>query len=127
MKKLTVLPALILGLSILGFVGCSKDGSVDTAKVQSAFQSASTVDRAEVDKAVTAIKAGDYAGALASLQKAAASVQLTPEQKSSLQELISQVQAKITELAKKAVGDSTKARQTGAEKTATDLQKTLGK
>lgn len=127
MKKLGLITTLILSIGLLGLVGCSKGGGIDTAKVQSAFQTASTVDKAEVDKAITAIKAGDFAGALPSLQKAVASAKLTEEQKSALQDLINEVQAKLSEAAKKAVDGATKAMKEGADKAATDLQKAVGK
>lgn len=127
MKKLGFITTLVLSISLLGLVGCSKSGGIDTTKVQSAFQTASTVDKAEVEKAITAIKAGDFAAALASLQKAVASANVTAEQKSSLQDLINEVQAKVSDAAKKAVSDATKAAKEGADKTATDLQKAIGK
>ena len=98
--------------------GCSGSG-VDTSKVQSAFSSAPAVDKADVDAAVSAVKAGNYSGALASLQKAAANAKLTADQKAAIQDLISQIQAKLADAAKQA-GDA-------ANKTAGDLQKSLGK
>jgi len=127
MKKLAFITTLLLSIGLLGLVGCSKGGGLDTSKLESAFQSASAVDKAEVDKAISAVKSGDFAGALGSLQKAAASVNLTPEQKSSVQDLISQLQGKVGEAAKQAVDDTTKAVKEGADKAATDLQKAVGK
>lgn len=127
MKKIAFLTTLILSLGLLGLVGCSKGGGVDTSKLQNAFQSASNVDKAEVEKAISAVKSGDFAGALASLQKAAASVNLTEEQKTSIQDLISQVQAKLGDAAKQAVSETSQAVKEGADKAAADLQKAVGK
>ena len=132
MKKLFYAITAIVGLGLLGLCGCSKEGgtagaAVDTAKVESAFQSAEAADKTEVQNAITAIKGGKYSDALASLQKAAASVKLTPEQKSALEALINEVKAKIGDAAKKTVDETTKAAKEGADKAATDLQKAVGK
>jgi hypothetical protein len=87
--------------------------------VQSAFSSAPTVEKADVDAAVSAVKSGNYQDALASLKKVAANAKLTPEQQTAMQDLMTQIQAKIADAAKQA-GDS-------ATKVAGDLQKSLGK
>ena len=63
MKKLAFVTTLILGIGLLGLVGCSKPAGIDISKLESAFQTASAVDKAEVDKAITAVKAGDFSGA----------------------------------------------------------------
>lgn len=127
MKKLGFITALILSIGFLGLVGCSKKDGVDTSKVQAAFQPVLDADKADVDKAISLIQAGDYAGALTSLEKAAANIKITPEQKAALQDLITQVQNKVGEVAKKAVDDTSKALKEGADKTASDLQKAVGK
>ena len=127
MKKLAFVTTLILGIGLLGLVGCSKPAGIDISKLESAFQTASAVDKAEVDKAITAVKAGDFSGALASLQKAAASVNLTPEQKSSIEDLITQLKSKVGETVKAAVDDTTKAVKEGADKAATDVRKAVSK
>ncbi|MBM3858290.1 MAG: hypothetical protein FJ395_01420 [Verrucomicrobia bacterium] len=44
---------------------------------------------------MSAIKAGDYAGALAKLQAAAAQAKLTDAQKQALQDVIAQVQKQV--------------------------------
>jgi len=73
-------------------------------------------DRVEIDKAITAVKAGDYAAAVASLKKAAENVQLTPDQQKAIKDLLVQVQAKlgpasgaVTEAIKKAGDEAGKA------------------
>jgi hypothetical protein len=129
MKKLLVVFAAVVGFAVIGLVGCSKSGGggVDTAKVESAFQAVAQADKAEVEKALTCVKSGDYSGALASLQKAAANVKLTPEQQQSLKDLVSQIQTKVADTAKQAVDDTTKAAKEGASKAADDLKKAVGK
>jgi hypothetical protein len=127
MKKLQYVAAAIISVALLGLAGCTKEGGVDTAKVESAFQTASAVDKAEVQTAISAVKAGDYSSALASLQKAVANVKLTPEQKSALEDLINQVTAKVGNAVKKAGEDTSKAAQDAGNKTAGDLQKAVGK
>jgi hypothetical protein len=130
-KMLEVSLAAILGITLCGISGCSKSGGgVDTAKLQSAFQSAPPVDKAEVDNAISAVKSGNYAGALASAQKVATKTNLTPEQKSAVQDFISQVQSKGLGLGEKAVGgagDAANQAGQGAGKASEDLQKSLKK
>jgi hypothetical protein len=118
MKKVISPLAFVFALSVFVFTGCS-GSNVDTSKVQSAFSSAPAGDKANVDAAVASVKSGDYSGALASLQKAASNTKLTEEQKAAVQDLIQQIQAKLTEGANK-VSDA-------ASKSAGDLQKSLGK
>jgi hypothetical protein len=127
MKKMLVLFTVISGLAFLACSGCSKSGGVDTSKVESAFTATPQADRSDVDKAVACVKAGDYPGALTSLQKAASNLKLTPEQQQALQDLMAQVQAKVSETVKKAADDASKGAKEGANKAAGDLQKSLGK
>jgi len=110
-------------------VGCSKEG-VDTAGVEKAFSSADAGLKSSADKVIAAVKSGDYAGATAELKKLAAEVKLTPEQKQSLQDLLAQVQSKVTDVAKDAAGSAEKAvKDAGdaASKAAEDAKKALGK
>src|SRR5579872_6066399 len=121
----------IAGCVLLGVAGCSRSGgNIDTSRVQSAFQSAPPADKAEAQNAVSEVKAGNYAGALASLQKVAASANLTPEQKSAVQDLVGQVRAKATGMGEKAMGaagDAANQAGQGAGKSADDLQKSFKK
>jgi hypothetical protein len=107
MKSYLRLLPLVIGLAAL-ITACSKSG-VDTSKLQRAFGPAEAELKAGVDKAVAAVKAQDYQGALAALQEVAAKAKLTPEQQQAIQEVIAQVQAKIAELAGKASEGATKA------------------
>jgi hypothetical protein len=96
--------------AVLAFTGCSKtDGGLDTAKVEAAFAAAQQTDKAELQAALNSLKAGDYPAALASLQKAAANVKLTPEQKTALADLVVQVKARAGDLVKQATETASQA------------------
>lgn len=127
MNKLLLTVSIIAGLAVFGLTGCSKTETgtttIDTAKVQSAFSTASAVDKAEVEKAITAVKAGDYATALTSLKQAAASVNLTPEQQQSLKDLLAQVQTKLSAGVGEAVNKAKDAAADAASKTTAELPK----
>lgn len=128
MRKVIVSLATLLGITLLAVTGCSKPQGVDTAKAESAFQSASGSEKSNFDQAVSAAKAGDYAGAVAALQKVAASAKLTPEQKVALEDLMTQVKAKVSEMAGKAADTAGKAVEDAsksATKAADDMQKKL--
>ena len=63
------------------FVGCTKNSSnVDTAPVERSFASAEPTTKTTAEKAVSAIKAGDYASGLTELKTLASNAKLTPEQ-----------------------------------------------
>lgn len=103
--------SLIVGLALV-LVGCGKNESgIDVSKLQNAFSSANAPAKAEVDKAITAIKAGEYSQALSSLGAAAKEAKLTPEQQAAINDVVGQVKAKVkgavqegAEQAKKAAG-----------------------
>jgi outer membrane protein assembly factor BamD (BamD/ComL family) len=116
MKSLTSLlvGALVITISLLG---CSKKGSVDTSELQSSFKSAEPATRSDVDKAVAAIKDGNYSDAIAQLQRVTKKAQLTPEQQQAIKDTITAIQKHMAEIANKAAGE--------ARKTAEDLKKSL--
>ena len=93
--------------------------SVDTSKLEAAFQTAEPAVKSAVDTAVTAIKGADYSGAVTQLQSLAGKFQLTPEQQQAVNDVIAKVQKALTDVSAKAAGD--------ASKTATDMTKSLGK
>jgi len=129
MKRASILAALLAALS-LGLTACNKDGSVDTSKVESTFSSAESPSKADVDKVVTAVKAGDYAGAVASLQKVASNAKLTPEQQTAVKDLLAQVEAKAKEALGKAgeqAADAAKKAQDAAGKALQDAGGALKK
>ncbi len=104
----------------LALVGCNKNkANVDTAPVEKSFASAEPTIKTSADKAVSAIKAGDYAGALTELKTLAGNAKLTPEQQQALKDVMAQVQKAVTEMATKAQGEAGKA--------VGDLQKSLPK
>ena len=103
----------------LFFVGCGKKSSVDTGQLQSSFKSADSATQGDVDKAVASVKDGNYSQALSQLQGLAKKAKLTPEQQQAIKDVIAQVQQQITEMGNKAAA--------GAQKSASDLQKSLPK
>ncbi len=111
---------LVMAALTLAFAGCSKNkANVDTAPVEKSFTSADTTTKTSADKAVSAIKAGDYAGALTELKTLASNAKLTPEQQQAIKDVMAQVQQALTQAATKVQGDATKA--------VGDLQKSLPK
>jgi hypothetical protein len=100
----------------LALVGCGKKG-VSTSKLESSFKSADAATQSDVDKAVSAIKAGNYSEALTDLQRLAGKAKLTAEQQQAINDVMAQVQQKITEAANKAAAE--------AQKAAGDLKKSL--
>ena len=115
--KFTQTCALFLAAAMVAFVGCKKSGSVDTSKLESSFASAPAADKGSADKVVTAVKSGDYAGALAELKTLAGKASLTAEQQQAIKDVMAQVQQLVTDTAQKAAGEAGKA--------AEDLQKSL--
>src|SRR2546427_2116800 len=109
----------ILAATTLLASGCGKKSSVDTAPLEKSFASAEPANKAAADKAVSAIKAEDYSGATAQLQKLASETKLTPEQQQAIKDTLAQVQKQLTDAAAKVSKDGQKA--------ASDLQKSLPK
>jgi hypothetical protein len=113
-----LLSALIV--SVLALTACSKSGgSVDAGPVEKSFAAAEPGLKAAADKAVTSIKGADYGAATAELQKLAANVKLTDEQKKAINDVLAQVQKAVAEMSMKATGEAGKALG--------DAQKTIGK
>ncbi len=103
----------------LAIVGCSKKSAVDTAPLEQSFKSADPAAQSSAEKAVTAIKSADFAGALTELQSLAKNAKLTPEQRRDVEDLVAQVQKALTETASKAAGE--------ASKSLDDMKKSLPK
>ena len=113
--------------------GCAKKDGNNTAKLDAAFQSASTDLQALYNEAVVAIQSADYPAALNLLNKLAAHAQLTPEQKQAVLDMIEQVKkvggaalSGATQAADKAAQDAGKAAE-GATKALDDAKKLLPK
>jgi len=113
---------ILISLSIAAAVcltACAKKSSVDTAPLEKNFTSAEPTMQTTADKAVSAIRAGDYAGALTELKTLAGNAKLTPEQQQAVKDVMAQVEAAINEAATKMKEQATK----GVE----DLKKSLPK
>ncbi len=107
LSKWTVLSMTAVALA---FVGCSKSQSnVDPAPVEKSFASAEPTTKTTADKAVTAIKAGDFTSALSELKTLAGNAKLTAEQQQAIKDVTAQVQKAITDMAAKAQGEAGKA------------------
>src|ERR1043165_4418933 len=108
-----LIQTIITGMAVLAFAlaGCKKSGGVDTQPLEKNFASAEPAAKSSSDKAVAAIKAGNYSEGLAELGKLAQQAKLTPEQQQAVKDTIEQV--------KKQLADT-------MDKTAKDLNKTAG-
>ena len=93
MKKLLLQLLLLAGLMAWGPAGCSNK-EIDTAKLQTAFQSAPEGVRADLDQGITAIKDGKFPEALKDLQKVAFEAKMSPEQRLTLEDAIKKVKAR---------------------------------
>ena len=101
---------LTMVAAALGLVGCSKNSSnVDTAPVEKSFASAEPTTKTTADRAVSAIKAGDYTSALNELKTLASNAKLTPEQQQAIKDVMAQVQKAISDMATKVQGEAGKA------------------
>jgi tRNA C32,U32 (ribose-2'-O)-methylase TrmJ len=87
-----------------GLAGCGKKG-VNTSNLQSSFKSADAATQGDVDKVISAIKAGNYPEAMTDLQRLAAKAKLTAEQQQAIKDVMTQVQQQMTEAANKAAGE----------------------
>jgi hypothetical protein len=110
---------MMVAATTLALVGCKKGGSVDTSNMEKSFASADAAAKSSAEKAVTAIKSADYAGALAELKTLGEKAKLTPEQQQAIKEVMAQLQQLVADTASKAAGDASKA--------VGDLQKSLKK
>lgn len=111
---------LTMVAAVLACANCSKNSpQVDTAPVEKSFSSAEPTTKTTADKAVSAIKTGDYSSALNELKTLAGNAKLTPEQQQAIKDVMAQVQTAIASMATKVQGDASKA--------ADNLQKSLPK
>ena len=87
MKKMLLRLLLLAGLMTWGVTGCSNH-EVDTAKLQTAFQSQTPEVRAMLDKGVAAIQAAKFSEALTDLQKVAYAAKMDKDQRLILEDAI---------------------------------------
>jgi hypothetical protein len=88
----------------VALAGCAKQqqATVDTAPMEKSFSAAEPTTKSSADKVVSAVKSGDYAGAMTELKTLAGNAKLTPEQQQAVKDVMAQVQNAIMETANKA-------------------------
>jgi hypothetical protein len=102
MKLNSLLLAFIASITI-ALTACDGSGaSVDTSRLTSSFSSAEAGLKSSADAAATAIKKGDYNGALTQLQSLAGNAKITDEQKKAVADVIEQVKKAMADMAAKA-------------------------
>jgi hypothetical protein len=92
--RLTLFTLLLLLLPLSLFPGCGKKSTVDTTKLDYSFQTADQTNQAAVNQAIESIDKGDSATALDKLKKVASDPKLSPEQKTSVANVIQQLENK---------------------------------
>jgi outer membrane protein assembly factor BamD (BamD/ComL family) len=111
MTKWNSLFALLI-MAALTLVGCAKNdssGTVDTTRMETAFSTAEAPTQTRAQKAVTALKTGDYTSAVAQLKDLANDAKVTPEQKKAVMDTLAAAQEKIAKLTEKAAENAGKA------------------
>ena len=93
MKKMLLPLLLLAGLLASGATGCSKQ-EIDTAKLQTASQSAPPEVRTYLDQGIAAIQAAKFSEALPALQRVAYGAKMSKEQRLLLEDAIKKVKAK---------------------------------
>jgi len=107
LSKWMVFTMAAVALAFIG--GCKNSQKVDTAPVEKSFASAEPTIKTTADKAVSAIRAGDYTSALNELKTLASNAKLTPEQQQTIKDVMAQVETAIADMATKAQGEAGKA------------------
>jgi uncharacterized lipoprotein YajG len=99
MKTYTWVCATLLVAATFVLGGCKKDTqqqvTVNPAPLESSFQTADASTKSTADKAVAALKAGNYTEALTELKTLASNAKLTPEQQQAVKDMMAQVQKAI--------------------------------
>ncbi len=96
MKQLLMALVLVLGVGMLT-AGCSKARKVETDKLTASFATASAEVKAEVQKALGAIKTRDFTTALTSLKKVVDAGNLTEDQKRTLSDTVTDITVIVSE------------------------------
>jgi phenylpyruvate tautomerase PptA (4-oxalocrotonate tautomerase family) len=96
MKQWLMAVVLVWGAGMLT-VGCSKARKVETDKLTQSFASAPAEVKAEVQKAMGAIKTRDFTTALTSLKKVVDAGNLTEDQKQALSDTVTDITVIVSE------------------------------
>lgn len=110
---------LITGVAafVFAFTGCKKSEGVDTQPLEKSFATAEPATKSASEKAIAAIKAGNYSEGMAELGKLAQQAKLTPDQQQAVKNTLEQVKTQLADTMNKAGEEVGKA--------AGDLQKAL--
>jgi hypothetical protein len=92
MKVLCYGLTVSLLFAIAGLTGCSKKVTVDTVKLDYAFQSADQTNQTTVNEAIEAIEKADYSSATDKLKKVAADPKLSADQKTAVTGVLGQLE-----------------------------------
>jgi outer membrane lipopolysaccharide assembly protein LptE/RlpB len=105
--KNSIIALVVLVTAIIGLAGCGHK-KADTSKLESSFAGAEATLKADIQKAVDAIKKDDYSAAMTELQKtfARSNAKLTEAQKAAIKGTLESLQKLIAEGANKSVQDA---------------------
>jgi len=131
---------VVVGLALAGCKPAGGSGtesgapSIDASALLSQFSSADASVKSAVESAVESVKAGKYSDAVASLQKLASDIKLTPDQQTAVKRFLSEVQTKAGSVLKEVGGaaskvatDAVNSAGDAANKAASDVKQGLGK
>ena len=103
MKRASLILAVAFAFS------CSRHHGVNTGRLADSFKSAEPTLKAEADKAISALKAGNFTEATTELQKLARRAKLSAEQPQAIQDTLAQIEKQVQAAASKAAADAKKA------------------
>ena len=99
----------LLILAVAFAFSCSRHHGVNTGRLADSFKTAEPTLKAEADKAIAAIKAGNFTDATTELQKLARRAKLSEEQQQAIQDTLAQIEKQVQAAASKAAADAKKA------------------
>jgi hypothetical protein len=100
--------ALLILASALAF-GCGRHHGVNTGRLAASFQTAEPTLKAQAEKAIAAIKAGNFTDATTELQQLARRAKLSAEQQQTVRDTIAEIEKQVQLAASKAAADAKKA------------------
>ena len=104
---MTKLALLVLAVTLA--CGCGRHHGVNTGHLAASFKTAEPTLKADADKAIATIKAGNFTDATAELQHLARRAKLSAEQQQAIQDTIAEIEKQVQAAASKAAADAKKA------------------